>query len=206
MAIASRLREISNPKHPIASVGARIAELGNPLCQSIGRSVLNSEASAFILSRLGSSVCVPTAIMQVRNTGPEHASRNTGFHQDGHYLGFEQDFVTVWISLVNGAGHSSPGIQIASENTDDILSSMMRPSLTGYNGPSIPSDIVFEKYNIIRPEFQLGDGLAFSPHAVHSTFISETMSKPRLSLEMRFFRQNEYPAKYKSLPVLEFSD
>ena len=115
------------------------------------------------------------------------------YHQDS----YTQDVRTTnvlncWIPLDPGAGSISPGLEVVRNpcRPDFPRKDLgLRSENSAYDHITIDRDRVVEEYGecFLAPEFEVGDGMVFSENVIHRTYVTPTMTKPRMNFELRVF-------------------
>lgn len=129
-----------------------------------------------------------------RNIRPPYSSlASLPFHQDS----VEQDrrimqVLNCWIPLDNGAGHTSPGVEVVrhpGRPKFPLQEATAQTNGTSYEAVAISRDRVIADYgdNFLAPSFALGDSFLFSQHVIHRTYVTPAMTEPRIGFEFRVF-------------------
>ena len=115
------------------------------------------------------------------------------FHQDS----VEQDpsirqVLNCWIPLDDGAGRSSPGVQVVRDpGTPKFPLKDRAGAITQsrYEAVAIDHDRIVAEYgdNLLAPVLEPGDSLVFSQDVIHRTYITPQMTEPRIGFEFRVF-------------------
>lgn len=119
---------------------------------------------------------------------------NTGWHQDGAFLGSYVRSVNMWIAL-SECGDDAPSLDIIPKRFDEILP-------TGVEGAHFDwsvSEIVAERaasqagVPIEHLHFEPGDTIFFDHMNLHRTGVRPGMTKDRLAIEWWFFAPSHFP-------------
>lgn len=139
---------------------------------------------------------------------------NTGvsFHQDAVYLGGAHYYINFWTPLM-ACGEKAPGIEVLMVGLEHQL------SLETYhkaNSPSAPVEYSYgsldetrlyaeyPRYLFWHPEMQPGDMLAFTHYTIHRTYMTPTMTEPRISLELRCTHAENAAENNPHVPLVVF--
>ena len=114
------------------------------------------------------------------------------FHQDsGSQYEWLRLVMNCWIPLDSGAGRDAPGLEV-----------VRTPSTPGYplKEIALTENAVYDRITIdplrveaefgaerLAPEFEVGDGFAFSQDVIHRTYVTPQMTQPRMNFEFRVF-------------------
>ncbi len=110
----------------------------------------------------------------------------TGWHQDGSFLGTDVRTVNVWVSLsACGGERPAPGLEVVPRRVEQILPLDETDAKVAINGWDVYA--AADDTPVTRPEFDPGDALMFDEKMIHRTFLSKTMTEPRLALECWLF-------------------
>lgn len=151
----------------------------------------HSPLRASIEQRLGPAPACDLDQSWLRHGRPPH-----GWHQDGA-LRFDfmaeapsaaalLPMLTCWIALTP-CGDDAPGL----EWVTGLVTDMLAPAqLTDH---AVQTRVGAR--DMQRPHMQPGDTLLFDGHLLHRTALDARMSASRTSLELRFFRADDLPAR-----------
>lgn len=126
---------------------------------------------------------------------------NTGWHQDGAFLGKDVRSVNMWISL-SECGADAPSLDLIPTRFDHIVP-------TGVEGAAFDwsvSDTVAERaareadVEIQHVHFSPGDAVFFDHMNLHRTGVRPGMTKERLAIEWWFFAPSCFPMD--QIPIL----
>lgn len=115
------------------------------------------------------------------------------FHQDS----VEQDrridrVLNCWIPLDDGAGMTSPGVEVVRHpGRRGFRSANRTDPRTGsrYDAVAIDRDSIVAEYGevFLAPAFDMGDSFVFSQNVIHRTHVTPQMDRPRIGFEFRVF-------------------
>jgi hypothetical protein len=129
-----------------------------------------------------------------RNHDPTLSDRSyIPYHQDS----YTQDarvlrVLNCWIPLDPGAGRDSPGLEVVRDPCRPDFPRRdfgLKTENAAYDFITIARERIVEEYGEIfmAPEFEVGDGLIFSENVIHRTYVTPTMTQPRINFELRIF-------------------
>lgn len=132
-----------------------------------------------------------------RNHDPNLSDRSfIPYHQDS----YTQDVRTpqvlnCWMPLDPGAGSVAPGLELIRDRCRPDFPRKdfgLRTENAAYDFITIDRDDIVSEYgdNFLAPEFEVGDGFVFSEHVIHRTYVTPTMTQPRINFEFRVFSAN----------------
>ena len=117
---------------------------------------------------------------------------NTGWHQDGAFLGQGVRTMNLWLSLAH-CGTDAPGLDVVPRRIDRVVE-------TGTGGAyfdwAVSDEVVAEVAGdtpVVRPEFGPGDALLFDHLFLHRTAVAPEMTLERHAIETWFFSPSAYP-------------
>jgi len=117
---------------------------------------------------------------------------NTGWHQDGAFLGEDVRTLNLWLAL-GPCGVDAPGLDVVPRRLDRVVE-------TGGDGTYFDWDVspdtverVADGVAVVRPEFEAGDALLFDHLFLHRTAVAPGMSLERHAMETWFFAPSAYP-------------
>jgi hypothetical protein len=156
--------------------------------------VAASPLGAAIVARLGPAPQCNLSHSFLRHGRPPHH-----WHQDGalrfDFLAHADrpppadallEMLTCWIALTP-CGEHAPGLEWVAAP----LAGLLRP-------PELTDAAVLARFGggcRVRPVLQAGDGLLFDGALLHRTHLTASMSEPRTSVELRFFRAGPTPPR-----------
>jgi hypothetical protein len=128
----------------------------------------------------------------LRRVPPE---ANSGWHQDGNFLGVDTRNMNLWISL-SDSGVDAPGIDVVPFRLDGLVPSGTEDAHFDWSvGASVVQELVGD-YGVARPEFKAGDALFFDHLCLHATGVSPGMTNTRYAIESWFFAPSHFPNDY----------
>jgi hypothetical protein len=136
-----------------------------------------------------------TSLRRVR-----HDQTETGWHQDGSFLGQGIRSLNVWVALTD-CGVDAPTMDMVPKRLHEIAP-------TGTHGAafdwSVSREIV-DEYSAdlppVRLQFKAGDAILFDEMNLHCTAIAPGMTKDRYAIEAWFFAPSCYPMNQLPLMV-----
>jgi len=115
-----------------------------------------------------------------------------GWHQDGSFLGEGVRSLNLWLALTD-CGVEAPGLDLVPRRLDRVVE-------TGTDGAifdwSVAPDVVAREAveaPVVRPEFRSGDALLFDHLLLHSTAVTDEMTRERHAMETWLFAPSAYP-------------
>lgn len=117
---------------------------------------------------------------------------DTGWHQDGAFLGAEVRSLNLWVAL-SDCGVDAPGLDFVPRRFDEVLAS-------GTGGATFDWSVGHEvavgssPVGVVRPRFDAGDALVFDHLFLHRTAVEPSMQGDRHALECWLFAPSAYPA------------
>jgi hypothetical protein len=115
-----------------------------------------------------------------------------GWHQDGAFLGEEVRSLNLWLALTD-CGVDSPGLDLVPRRIDRVVETGTEGAIFDW---SVAPDIVEReaaKAPVIRPTFRAGDALLFDHLLLHSTAVTDAMTRERYAMETWLFAPSAYP-------------
>ena len=116
--------------------------------------------------------------------------------QDGSFLGSGIRTVDVWVALSEcGSETSTPGLGIVPRRVVRVLPT----KVAGENPISVGAAglaEVLQGSSPHRPTFGVGDALLFDELFLHSTDVTEGMTRDLYALESWFFTPSAFPSMY----------
>ena len=117
---------------------------------------------------------------------------NSGWHQDGAFLGPGIRALNVWLAL-SRCGRDAPGLDLLPRRLDHIVETGTQGAYFDWAvGPDLVATLA-EETPIVRPEFEAGDALIFDDLFLHRTAVEPTMSASRYAIETWCFAPSSYP-------------
>jgi hypothetical protein len=136
----------------------------------------------------GESVALSAKKSTVRRTPP---GAPTGWHQDGLYWADNTRTLNIWTA------YSPCGVDAASlDVVNQALTELIQPDEGQFFDQSIRPETVaatFGEESIVRPVFNIGDGIIFDDLTLHRTGIDGGITKPRDAIEMWLFAASTFP-------------
>jgi hypothetical protein len=119
---------------------------------------------------------------------------NSGWHQDGAFLGSGIRALNIWITLTP-CGRDAPGIELLPRRLDYIVETGTQGAYFDWAvGPQLVDELERDGIGVLRPEFQEGDALLFDHYLLHRTAIDASMTRPRFAFETWCFAASAYPS------------
>jgi hypothetical protein len=119
---------------------------------------------------------------------------DSGWHQDGAFLGADIRTMNLWVSL-SDCGRDSPSLDLVARRVDRILPTGTAGAAYDWAASSETVEEVAAGA-IVRPEFAPGDALFFDSFCVHQTGATTTMTQIRYAIESWFFAPSTYPLEW----------
>jgi hypothetical protein len=118
---------------------------------------------------------------------------NTGWHQDGAFLGRGIRALNIWVAL-SDCGLDSPGIDVLPRRLADIVETGTGGAIFDWSvGPDVVAQLAVDS-PVVRPQFRAGDALLFDDLCLHRTGVDSSMTRPRYGIEAWFFAPSSYPS------------
>jgi hypothetical protein len=118
---------------------------------------------------------------------------DSGWHQDGAFLGRGIRALNVWITLTT-CGVDAPGLELLPRRLNEIVETGTQGAYFDWAvGAEIVADLGRD-VGVVRPEFQAGDALLFDDHMLHRTAADPSMTRERHAIETWCFAASAYPA------------
>lgn len=135
----------------------------------------------------------------LRHVAPNNGAES-GWHQDGQFMGTDIRTVNLWLALSDcGEGASAPGIDIVADNTRKIYPTGTHGSPLEWTVGQGLVDELGEKFPVQRPRFAPGDAVFFDHFNLHRTGFGLQDSDYRYAVETWFFAASKAPAKQQPL-------
>ena len=127
------------------------------------------------------------------------------FHQDAYFLGLGVGtVVNFWIPLID-CGIDAPGLELVPKRLEHVFKiSGPEPEENPYDSVAIPEAVIQSHLgttDTLCPVLKLGDAIAFLSTTLHRTFVTPGMTRPRISIEMRFCSRALLPAGYPHMVI-----
>ena len=123
----------------------------------------------------------------------------TGWHQDGAFLGTDIRTINVWIAL-SDCGDDAPSMEMVPKRLNEIAPTGTPGALMSW---TVSPEVVAEVAGDTPPvhlKFSAGDAIFFDEMNLHRTSSRPHFSKPRYAIEAWFFAPSCYPLD--QLPLL----
>ena len=131
---------------------------------------------------------------------PPNNGAESGWHQDGQFMGAGIRTVNLWIALSDcGEGADAPGIDIVADNTREIYETGTRGAVFDWTVGQGLVDEIGKKHPVQRPRFQPGDAVFFDHYNLHRTGFGLHDVNVRYAVESWFFASSVAPAKQQPL-------
>jgi len=160
------------------------------------RRFIESDAMGLYRTLYGDEVVFPLLKCIVRFQRPDHTLSFLPFHQDADPANHGTHMVNCWTAL-DPCGVDAPTIEVVKASITG-----MRQDLFVYESLEKAGSVWREKLAAVqaefgrfgteRPVFHPGDGCIFDHFALHRTYFTESMTKPRMSIEIRAANAAEY--------------
>ena len=145
------------------------------------------------------------AVLSVRKwvlrSVPPTKDGNTGWHQDGRFMGQDIKSINLWVALSEcGEGTNSPGLELVADSRRQIHETGTHGAWFDWTvGPELVEKIAQDR-PLVCPHFQPGDAIFFDHYCLHRTAEGPNDTLPRFALESWFFAESQAPTKQQ--PVL----
>ncbi len=131
---------------------------------------------------------------------PPNNGGQSGWHQDGQFMGAGIRTVNLWIALTDcGEGADAPGMDIVADKTREI-------DPTGTHGAPFDwtvgqglVDEIGQSHPVVRPQFRAGDAIFFDHYNLHRTGYGTADLRPRYAVEAWFFAASRAPESQQPL-------
>lgn len=123
---------------------------------------------------------------------------NTGWHQDGAFLGKGIRAVNLWLALTD-CGIDAPGLDIVPFRLDRIVETGTDDSYFDWDVGSAVVDRTTGGRPPVHPQFRAGDAIVFDEMLLHRTGVTPGMTKTRYAVEAWFFAPSHFPPKYEGI-------
>jgi hypothetical protein len=123
-------------------------------------------------------------------------AQETGWHQDGIFLGEETRSVNLWLPLSRcGAGTRSPGMEVVIGDNREIYETGTQGAAFDWTvGPDLVRNLDQDSI-VCCPSFEPGDALFFDHYNLHRTAFGPELTLPRYAIESWFFASSLVPDK-----------
>lgn len=125
---------------------------------------------------------------------------DTGWHQDGRFLGDGIETINLWVALSDcGGSRPAPGMEIIADHRKHIHPTGTRGAALDWTvGPELVSELALER-PVLAPEFNPGDALFFDHYNLHRTQSDDRQQATRYAVESWFFAASRAPTKQRPL-------
>jgi hypothetical protein len=135
----------------------------------------------------------------LRRVAPDNGSQS-GWHQDGRFLGDGIRTVNLWIALTDCGGDAdSPGMDIVGGGNKTIYETGTHGAPFEWTVGQGLVDELGEESPVLCPRFAPGDAIFFDHYNLHRTAFGIDHTQTRYALESWFFAASRAPAK--QIPV-----
>ena len=119
-----------------------------------------------------------------------HDSGESGWHQDGAFMGSDIRSLNVWLSLSH-CGDDAPGLDIVARRFDEIVPTGSDGAWLDWNvGPRMVDRVA--EGAVTRPIFEAGDAVIFDHMLLHRTAVDAGMTRDRYAIEAWFLAPSTY--------------
>lgn len=131
---------------------------------------------------------------------PPNNGAQSGWHQDGRFLGDNLRTVNLWIAL-SDCGHDAPapGLDLVADNSRTIYETGTQGADFDWTVGQGLVDTIGRKFPVVRPRFKVGDAVFFDHFNLHRTGFGEHDRENRYAVESWFFAASTAPAKQRPL-------
>lgn len=140
--------------------------------------------------------------LSVRKTSLRRVDANqseTGWHQDGAFLGTGIRTINVWIAL-SDCGDDAPSMEMVPKRLNEIAPTGTPGALMSWTvSPAVVAEVAGDTPPV-HLRFSAGDAIFFDEMNLHRTSSRERFTKPRYAIEAWFFAPSCYPVD--QLPLL----
>jgi hypothetical protein len=155
----------------------------------------------------GPRVIFPLLKCIVRYQRPDHMASHLPYHQDLDASKVGVHMMNCWIAL-DPSGSDAPGLEAIDAKISELRGELFLSETRDQVGEErwdqhrqyVTSH--FANHSITRPVFEPGDGLVFDHFTLHRTYTTESMTKPRMSIEMRAANADDYFDAYGDVAAI----
>lgn len=173
-----------------ALVGAKLIDV-----DFLRRLFQGSHYQALCAAYFDDDACYASASrLGFRNHDPMRSDRSfIPYHQDSYTQDARVPHVlNCWMTLDSGAGRDAPGLEVVRQPCEPNFRRKdfgLRSENAAYDFITIDRQDIVDTYGdcFLAPEFEVGDGLVFSENVIHRTYVTPTMTRPRINFELRVF-------------------
>ena len=126
--------------------------------------------------------------------------KDTGWHQDGRFLGEGVRSVNLWLAL-SDCGREACGIDLVPKRIPYIVETGTHGEVLDWVVAPALVDQVAKDAQVCSPEFKAGDALLFDHLFLHRTSLPEGRTKSRYALECWMFAPSCFP-RYRGALLL----
>ena len=131
---------------------------------------------------------------------PPNNGGQSGWHQDGQFMGAGIRTVNLWIALTDcGEGADAPGMDIVADNTREIYPTGTHGAPFEWTVGQGLVDEIGRRHPIVRPHFRAGDAIFFDHYNLHRTGYGTADLRPRYAVEAWFFAASRAPESQQPL-------
>lgn len=124
----------------------------------------------------------------------------SGWHQDGRFMGDGIRTVNLWIALSDcGDGAFAPGLDLVADNSRTIYETGTRGADFDWTVGQGLVDEISGRFPVIRPHFRAGDAVFFDHYNLHRTGFGQQDRENRYAVESWFFAASTAPVKQQPL-------
>ncbi|MFZ9676676.1 MAG: phytanoyl-CoA dioxygenase family protein [Ilumatobacteraceae bacterium] len=168
----------------------------------IGLANLLESFDAVGLTRVITEYLGESPALSVRKTSLRrvaHDQTETGWHQDGAFLGTGIRTLNVWIAL-SDCGVDAPSMEMVPLRLNSIAPTGTPGALMGWTvSPTVVAEYCGDHLPV-HLQFKAGDAIFFDEMNLHRTSSRDHFTKPRYAIEAWFFAPSCYPLD--QLPLL----
>ena len=131
---------------------------------------------------------------------PPNNGGQSGWHQDGQFMGAGIRTVNLWIALTDcGEGADAPGMDIVADNTREIYPTGTHGAPFDWTVGQGLVDEIGRRHPVVRPHFRAGDAIFFDHYNLHRTGYGTADLRPRYAVEAWFFAASRAPESQQPL-------
>lgn len=124
--------------------------------------------------------------------------KNSGWHQDGQFLGKDVRSVNLWLAL-SPCGRDAPGIDLVPKRIPYIVETGTHGAeMEWIVGPGLIETLAHDA-PVASPEFAAGDALLFDHLFLHRTGLPPNRTRDRWAIEAWMFAPSHYPMNFEPL-------
>jgi hypothetical protein len=119
-----------------------------------------------------------------------HDSGESGWHQDGSFMGGDIRSLNVWLALSH-CGDDAPGLDVVARRLDRLAPTGSHGAWLDWTvGPDMVEQVA--PGAVVRPIFEAGDALIFDHMNLHRTAVDPGMPNDRYAVEAWFLAPSTY--------------